>query len=59
MMFSLFCIHKKEAEHIPTFLLCELYTGALPAKYLEEIVVLSPETFDVGISMKLLMKSSV
>jgi len=35
------------------------YTGALPAKYLEEMVVLSTETPEVGISMKLFMKSAV
>jgi hypothetical protein len=32
--------------------------GALPAKYLEEIVELSIKTLDVGISIKLFIKSS-
>ena len=51
-------MHKNEAEHVPTISSCLLYTGALPAKYVEDIVELSPETLDVGISIKLFTKSS-
>ena len=56
---SSFCMHKNEAEHVPTFSLCTLYIAALPAKYLEDIVELSAKTLDVGISIKLFIKSSV
>ena len=56
---SSFCMHKNEAEHVPTFLFCTLYIGALPAKYVEDIVELSTETLDVGISIKLSIKSCI
>jgi hypothetical protein len=52
-------MHKNEAEHVPTFSSCALYSDALPAKYLEDMVELSTETLDVGISIKLFIKSSV
>ncbi len=52
-------MHKNEAEHVPTFLSFTLYIDALPAKYLEDIVELSLETLEVGISIKLFIKSFI